>query len=53
MVRGDSGPYSIVTVPFAPAADARPAPASSGDAANVPGVWVQSGSSAITSPVIP
>ena len=53
MVRGASGPYSIVTVPGAPAADARPSRTSSGEPANVPGVWVQSGSSAIRSPLIP
>jgi hypothetical protein len=53
IVAGDSRPYSIAEIPFAPASDARPLMASRGDPAKVPGVWVQSGSSAIRSPVIP
>ena len=52
IVVGDSGPYSMARAPgVSEAAGLRRA--SNGDPANFPGVWVQSGSSAIRSPVIP
>src|SRR5690349_9548293 len=40
IVAGDSGPYSIRAGPGFPGAGDRPLMASSGDPANVPGVWV-------------
>ena len=59
IVAGDSAPYSIAESPAPPRRPLGPRLAGygratrRGDPANVPGVWVQRGSSAITSPVIP
>ena len=53
IVGGDSEPYTIAEDPSPPETDAWLWMARSGDPANVPGVWVQRGSSAMRSPVIP